>query len=154
MGQYAVFVLEIRTHVARDAEGRFPVEGDASVAICEDLHEAAECARSIVFRHPQLCREIYDHEGKAGAPLQVIYNPAVEGRYQGRPYARRVTAWGSGIFLCGAALIALDMRRDLAWIWGYVLGLKMVIVGTGLLVHGLAGLYELRKCSENRLGHE
>lgn len=140
-----MFVFDIRTHVARDAEGRFPVDGGASVAICECLNEAQECAAGIVASHPELCCEIYDHEGKSREPLEVVYNPAVEGRYRGRPYARRITACGSAIFLCGGALIALDMRRDLAWIWGYVLGLKMVVVGTALLVRGLTALYEHRK---------
>jgi len=140
-----VFVFDIRTHVARDAEGRFSPDGEASVAICDDRNEALECARDVVARHPETCCEIYDHEGKSDEPLQVVYNPAVEGRYRGRPHARRIIAWGSGVFLCGAALIAVDFRHGLAWIWGYVLGLKMLVVGTGLLVRGLAGLYERRK---------
>jgi len=50
-------------------------------------------------------------------------------------------------------LIAVGMRRDLAWIWGYVLGLKMVVVGIGLLVRGLTGLYEHSK-AEKRHGLE
>lgn len=95
-------------------------------------------------RHPELCCEIYDHEGKSGEPLQVVYNPAVEGRYRGRPLERRITIWGSVVFSCGAALIVVDIQHGLAWIWGYVLGLKMLVVGTGLLVRGLSGLYEGR----------
>jgi hypothetical protein len=122
-----------------------PADGDASVAICDSLNEAMECAKNVTAHHLELCCEIYDHEGKSGEPLETIYNPFVEGRYRGRPYARRVTAWGGGIFLCGVVLIAVDVSRDLAWIWGHVLGLKMVVVGTGLLVRGLSRWYEHRK---------
>jgi hypothetical protein len=145
-----VFVFEIRTHVPRDAEGRFPADGESCVAICDDRNEAVACAEGVVARHPELCCEVYDHEGKSGEPLQVVYNPAVEGRYRGRPLERRITAWGSAVFLCGATLIAVDFRHGLAWIWGYVLGLKMLIVGTGLLVRGLAGLLESGRKQDTR----
>jgi hypothetical protein len=139
-----VFLFDIRTHVARDVEGQFPAGGNVSAAICDDLDEARAFAGGVVARHPELCCEIFDHEGKSGAPLQVVYDPTVQGRCQGRPVARRETAWGVTVFACGVALIAVDLRHDLAWIWGYVIGLKMVLVGTGLLVRGVSGLCQHR----------
>jgi hypothetical protein len=144
-GQFAVFVFDIRTHVARDADGRFCAAGEVCVAICASLHEAVDCARKVVAPHPELCCEIYDHMGKSGEPLQVVYDPSVEGRHQGRPFARRETVWGSLIFLSGVGFIVVDLRHDLLWIWGYVIGLKMVIIGCAFLVRGLAGLYEHRR---------
>jgi hypothetical protein len=143
-GQYAVFLFDIRTHVTRDAEGLFPAGGNPSIAICGDLDEALDFSRGVVARHSDLCAEIYDDTGKSGDPLQVIYDPSVEGRHRGLPVARRETGWGAVVFVCGISLIAVDIRHDLAWIWGYVLGLKMVIIGTALMIRGFAGLYEHR----------
>jgi hypothetical protein len=34
-----------------------------SIALCDDLPEAASFAMNLVTRHPNLCREVYDHEG-------------------------------------------------------------------------------------------
>jgi len=134
-GQYAVFVYDIRTHVTRDA----------SVALCDDLAEAVAFAGSVVAAHPELCCEVYDHEGKSNEPIQVIYAPSVEGRCQGRPVARRATVWGSVILLGTVVLLGVDIRHGLAWIWGYVIGLKLLVIGVSLLVRGLAGLYEHRE---------
>ncbi len=141
-GQYAVFIYDARTHVARDAEGAWLDE--PSIALCGDLSEAMSFANDVVARLPELCCEIYDHEGKSKDPLQVIYNPAVRGRYQGLEYARRETLWGSMTLLIGIAFIVTDARRDLAWIWGYVIGLKLTLVGGSFLVRGLVGWYEHR----------
>jgi hypothetical protein len=144
-GQYAVFLFDARTHVLRNADGKYPARGEASVAICADLQEAVGLSNSLVAAHPDLCCEIYNHEGMSGDPLQVIYNPAVRGRYVGRPVARRETLWGIALCLCSVGFIVADFRHDLAFIWGYVIGLKLLIVGCVLVVRGVLGLYEHRR---------
>jgi hypothetical protein len=144
-GQYAVFLFDIRTHVPRDAAGLFLADGGGDVAICASLDDAVEFARSVVARHPELCAEVYDDTGKSSEPLRVIYDPSVQGRYQGRPVARRETVWGLVFLVCGVSLFVVDLRHEFAWIWGYVIGLKMVIIGSALLVRGFAGLYEHRQ---------
>jgi len=144
-GQFAVFIYDARTHVARDAEGRrFDSSGGISIALCGDLPEAIHFAGEVVAGHSELCCEIYDHEGKSKDPLQVIYNPAVRSRYRGLKYSKRETFWGSVVLLCGVALIIVDFARDLAWIWGYVIGLKLTVVGGSFLVRGCVGWYEHR----------
>jgi hypothetical protein len=144
-GQYAVFMLDAATHVARDAEGGLfnPDEG-VSIAPCSDLPEAVSFATDVVTRHPNLCGEIYDHEGKAKDALQVVYNQSVRGKYVGLQYAKRQAAWGSLALVCGMVFIAHDFMRDLTWIWGYIIGLKLTLVGGFRLLQGLLGWYEHR----------
>ncbi len=79
-GEYAVFLLAAVDRTPRDSEGRPFSSGDQSVAICSDLAAAEEFANAVVARHPELCAQIYDHLGKAGEPLRVIYEPSVRGK--------------------------------------------------------------------------
>jgi hypothetical protein len=144
-GQYAVFAYDARTHVSRGSDGQFTASGEDAVAICPDLAHARDLSDTLVASHPDLCCEIYTHEGKSGDPVQVIYNAAVAGKYTGRPFARREAWQGAALWLCAAVFIAVDIHHDLAWIWGYVIGVKLLIVGTAFLVRGLVGLYEHRE---------
>ena len=143
-GEYSVFILTAGDRMPRDMEGLPFSSGGESAAICADLDEAVTFANAIVARHPELCAEIYDHEGKSGEPLRIVYEPSVRGKYEGRPYAKRETAWGVTIVCCGIAFIIVDFRHHLEWIWGYIIGLKLVIIGGSFLVRGLVGLYEHR----------
>jgi hypothetical protein len=143
-GEYSVFFLNADNRTPRDLDGRQFSEGEESVAICRDLDEAAAFGHATVARHPELCAEIYDHEGKSGEPLRVVYEPSVRGRYTGRPYAKREAMQGGLIVSLGMVFIAFDIHRDLTWMWGYILGAKLVLVGGSFLVRGIAGLYEHR----------
>jgi hypothetical protein len=130
-GQYVVFVFAAKTHI-----------GEPSVALCENLAEAVGVARDVVQSHPDLFCEIYDHHGKSGEPIEVVYHPAERGKYVGRPVAKREALWGAALCLCASGVIIADFRHDLALIWGYVIGVKMLIVGVSFLVRGLLGLHE------------
>ena len=144
-GQYPVFVFDAPTHVARDAEGRRFDSGEcASIALCDDLREAVNFATGVVTRHSNLCCEVYDHEGKSKQPRQVVYNPAVRGKYDGLQHAKREAFWGSLVLLCGMVFIVHDLVRDLTWLWGYIIGLKLTMVGGFRLAQGLLGWYEYR----------
>ncbi len=143
-GEYCLFLLDAADRTPRDSEGRPFSSGDQSVAICRSLAEAVELANTVVARHPELCAQIYDHHGKSGDPLRVIYEPSVRGKYEGRPYAKREAFWGLLLASCGTGFIVYDARHDLKWMWGYLIGMKLFIVGGSFLVRGLVGLYEHR----------
>jgi len=144
-GEYAVFFLSAARRTARDLDGRAFAQGEESVAICSSLDEAIDLANSTVARHPELCAEIYDHHGKSGEPVRLIYDPSVRGKYPGsRPYAKREAAWGLLIVAGGIGFVIYDARHELAWLWGYIVGIKLLLVGGNFLVRGLIGLYEHR----------
>ena len=143
-GDYCVFLLEASDRTPRDMDGNAFSPGQEAVAICGDLDDASRLANSIVKLHPQLCAEIYDHTGKSGEPLQVVYEPSVRGKYVGRPFAKREALRGMAILAAGIFFIVLDVRHDLRWMWGYILGLKLTVVGGSFTARGLIGLYEHR----------
>jgi hypothetical protein len=144
-GQFAVFLSEAQTGLPRDREGwRFASDDEACVAVCDSQDEAAAFAAEIVTRHPEIRCEIYDHDGKANEPLRTVYHPKVRGKYEGLEFARRETFWGALVFVCGVGFVAADFARDLRWIWGYIIGVKCMLVGGAFLVRGLVGLYEYR----------
>ena len=145
-GQFAVFIFDAPSHVARDLQGKpFDAADDgAALALCDDLPEAVSFAKELAGRMPELCCEIYDHEGKSNEPLQTIYNPAVRRKYEGLEYSKRQALWGSLILACGVAFVVHDFMRDLTWIWGYVIGAKFMVIGGFRMGQGLIGWYEHR----------
>src|SRR5947208_3202398 len=82
-GEFSVFILTVGNPVPRDMEGRPFPPGHDSVAICADFDEAQNLAQTVVAAHPELCAASYDHHGKSGEPLRVVYEPSVRGKYQG-----------------------------------------------------------------------
>ena len=44
----------------------------------------------------------------------------------------------------GIGLIAWDVHRDLLFMWGYILGVKLVLVGGFLAIQGASMLKDLR----------
>ncbi len=147
--QFVVFVCDAGNGAPRDAEGH-PFVADASsdgncAALCDDAAEARNFARGIVARRPELCCEIYDAAGKSGPPLEVVYDPSVRDKYTGPAHARRLAFWGAALACIGIVLVVIDARRDFAWIWGYVLGLKALLIGGVLLTRGIVEWRECRR---------
>jgi hypothetical protein len=66
----------------------------------------------------------------------------VRGRYEGIEYAWRNTAIGVLLLALAAAFIVYDARHDLVWLWGYIEGLKLLVIGSVFLVRGTAGALE------------
>jgi hypothetical protein len=143
-GEYCVFVMTADSRAATDGDGMRFRAGEASVMIAADMAEALRFAGTVVKAHPQLCCEVYDHEGKSGEPRETIYDDSVRGRYQGLPLAKR-EMWIGSAFVAGASIfIVYDALHSLAWMWGYIVGLKLLVIGTSYLVRGVAGLIEHR----------
>lgn len=143
-GQFAVFIVDAHTHVARDANGGFFEGNESTIALCEDLAEAKAFAQTVVDRLPDLCCQIYDHEGKSKDPLEVIYHHETGHKYVGPRYHRRERIYGCLALAVGITFIVIDAKKDLVWIWGYVIGIKACLIGVAFLVRGFAGWHETR----------
>jgi hypothetical protein len=144
--QFVVFICDARTQAPRDAET------GQHAALCDDLTEARNFAREVVARNPELCCRIYDSLGKARPPLVVIYDPSVRHRYTGPRHARRLALGGAALVCAGITLVAIDASRDLLWIWGYVFGLKFLILGGIFLTRGFIEWREFRHERTNAAG--
>lgn len=152
--QYVVFVRDADSGAPRDRDGRpfCSVDGAATgvcAALCEDLGEARYFAREVVASHPKLCCEIYDSEGKCKPAQEVVYDPSVRDQHVGVIHARRQSLVGAAFVCVGVTLVAIDASRDLAWIWGYVIGLKCLLLGGIFLTRGFLEWREYRHDSRD-----
>ena len=143
-GEFCVFILDADDRVPKDFEGRHFRDGDAAVEITPDFDTAVRFAEAVVARHPELCCEIYGSEGKSGEPLRTVYEASVRGKYEGLPFAKRETAIGLAVIFVASLFIIYDARHDLRWMWGYIIGAKLLIIGGSYLVRGVAGIFEHR----------
>ena len=141
-GQYAAFLRDRDTSVPLTAAGQFAAHN--SVTIFDSLSEARAWGAEICARHPRARCDIYDSEGLANDAVETIYNAAVRGDYVGPKPARRRLCWGLAAMCVGIALIAWDVHRDLLFIWGYIVGVKMVLIGGTLATQGVLMLRDLR----------
>lgn len=135
-GQFSVFTI--------NAGRRTPPPGEACVEIVPDFETALKFAEETVAQDPALCCEIYDHRGKAGEPLRTVYEPSARGKYEGRPRARKEMLAGAGLMAVALAILAYDVKRDLTWFWGSIVGIKLTIVGGAFLVRGVSRYIEAR----------
>ena len=135
-GQYVVFVSNCRTDVVLGSDGR-PADDETSVPVFDDLAAAEEYARRTVEPTPSVCACIYDHQGRSGDPVRRIYHESVRRRFDPVRRARRY-AWAGAGFLCAFVIWALIASRDNErFLWFYLLGMKLLVVGTVLLVRGI-----------------
>lgn len=142
-GQYAVFLRDRDTSVPLTADGQFAAQN--SVAIFDSLSEARAWGEEICARHARARCDIYDSEGLANDAVESIYNAAVKGNYVGPKPARRRLFAGLAAVCVGSVLIAWDVHRDLLFIWGYIVGIKLVLIGGTLAVQGALMLRDLHE---------
>lgn len=140
-GEAAVFVFEAGTHLARDPDGA-RAESTPSIALCKDSAEANAYAQKLIADHPDLCCEIYDQECSYGQPLVTIYDDVWRDKHLGRGAARRQTMWGCLLLLAGSIFVVIDFRHDLAWYWGYIIGLKCLVIGITQLISGISAFQD------------
>ena len=141
-GQYAVFLRDRDTSVPLAADGQFGVHN--SVTIFDSLSEARVWGGQVCALQARVRCDIYDSEGLASEAVESIYNAAVRGRYVGPKPARKRLYGGLAAVCVGTVLIAWDVHRDLLFLWGYILGLKMVLVGGAVAIQGALMLKDLR----------
>jgi hypothetical protein len=141
-GQYALFLRDRDTSAPLTADGQFAVQ--QSVTIFDSLAGARAWGEEICARHARARCDIYDSEGLANDAMESIYNAAVKENYVGPKPARWRLYGGLASVCVGTALIGWDFHRDLLLIWGYVLGIKMVLVGGAVAAQGALMLRDLR----------
>jgi hypothetical protein len=141
-GQYALFIRDRDTCVPIAAEGQFAAHH--FVAIFDSLPEARASGEEVCAKHPRARCDIYDSEGLANDPVESIYNAAVRQNYVGPKPARRRLYSGVAAVCVGIVLIAWDVHRDLLFMWGYIVGVKMVLIGGAAAVQGALMLRDLR----------
>jgi hypothetical protein len=141
-GEYALFIRDRDSSVPLSGEGQCAAR--TFVTIFDSLPEARAFGEDICAQHPRARCDIYDSEGLANDPVESIYNASVRHNYVGPKPARQRMYWGITALCVGIGLIAWDVHRDLLFMWGYILGIKLVLVGGSAAVQGALMLRDLR----------
>ena len=93
---------------------------------------AVEYARQEVAARPDLRCRLYDHQGLIGPPIQEIRGAQFKADSEISP---RFGRWvGSILFFPGVILIIVDWSQDFRLSWPALIGTRMLIPGTILLV--------------------
>ena len=136
-GQFVIFLSDLRTDVILNDEGK-PAGEATLVSVFESLAEAKQEAEAEVARVPTACAAIYDHKGRSGDPVRRVYHQSVQRRYDPERRARR-DAWAGGSLLVAFIIwsIAAAYSTDEHFLWFYILGMKLLVLGTILFVRGV-----------------
>jgi hypothetical protein len=129
--QCAVFLFDVKTMVMTSSTPQ----------IFESLPDAERFCQEQVHANPaQGCR-IYDHAGKI---VHTLSNDQVYAKHHGRPAAKRSVVVGSLCLLAGAGGVALDAWLEWRLVFGVLLGVRFLWVGTVKVSEGIASLMDER----------
>jgi hypothetical protein len=144
-GQFVVFLSDARTDVVLDSDGK--LAGDSTcIPVFESMVEAEAHAEQAVERMPSVCAAIYDHRGRSGDPLRRIYHRSIRSRFDPERSARRY-AWIGGCLLVAFAIWAViaAYSTDEHFLWFYILGVKLFVLGAVLFVRGIGFFLDRRR---------
>lgn len=139
-GEAALFLADLETGAELLPDGTPPAPGASGVCLVfASLAEAKEFAREVVGRSPHLCGEIYDHRGKAAAPLATVVHPKKAGRLATRQHAWLMVVLAVVLLLASPLLFYLDAKHDWSLILPTFLALNCIFVALRLFswAHGL-----------------
>lgn len=98
----------------------------------DSLSAAVDYSTAEVARRPGLRCRIYDHNGFTGAPLREIKGSKFR---DNTDISARFRRWvGSFLFFGGALLAGVDWAVDFRWLWPSMLGTRMLMPGSILLM--------------------
>ena len=153
-GQFVMFAKGLDSGVPCDADGRpFADLAQATCVIADSLAEAQALAEAAVARTPSIRIDIFDHEGRAHAPLLTVLHPSRAQAADTHPNVlrtRRLIAWA--LIAAGIPLIVFayveHTRREI--ILPAFIGINMLIAAGRLLWFNL-GVRETERVRQDRL---
>jgi hypothetical protein len=123
---------------------------DCKFVLFDRLDEAKYFCEQAVKKTPSICAEIFDHQGRAKAPLLVVMDPSVAEKEElSASSVRQRRVWALTLLCGGAPLIAYDWSKDWDLIWPAVLGFNIIIAGLRFL-HWNTGRAERESERERR----
>jgi hypothetical protein len=149
-GQYAVILNDVQSDVTLNENGAV-ADSDATVPIFSTLTAAQSYAHEIVTWLPRAAASIYDHRGKGGGLVETVYHESIRHRFDPIPKARRDCLLGAVFLLAATTVIIYTAMNDWRFIWTYVVGPKLLILGLGFSIRGISVLVDppQRRSEEN-----
>ena len=140
-GHYVVFLSDTRTEITLDESGG-AASGQTLIPVFESLAQAETYAEQVVSRSPHVAASIYDHHGRAGDPIRQLHHESVRHRFDPVRHAR-IETWVGGSFLFAfTAWAVVANRSEEHFLWFYILGVKLFVLGTVLFVRGVSHLWQ------------
>jgi hypothetical protein len=133
--RYALFHFDVKTMSMRDADGNFLSSANDAPLIFDNLDEAKRYSEAKIAATPELGCRIYDYQGQA---VQTLSNHQLYDRYHGLPAAKRSLVIGALCLLAGVAGVTLDAKLGWRLIFGVLLGVRFLWVGTVKLIDGFS----------------
>jgi hypothetical protein len=133
--QCAVFFKDFQTAAPLSRDGvAFDRMTNCTFLVFDRLEDARRFCELQVAKHPSLCCEIFDFEGRAKPPLLVVVHPSVAEKDElSTTWVRRRKYIAITSFLCAIPLIVWDWRTGEYLILPTVVGVNLILLGLRLL---------------------
>ena len=129
--QSAVFLFDVKTMLM----------SDGAPQIFDSLPDAERYCEERILANPAQGFRIYDRGGKI---IHTFSNEEVYEQHHGRPAAKRSVIVGSLCLIAGAASVALDAWLEWRLVFGVLLGVRLLWVGTVKFSEGVSALMDER----------
>jgi len=137
-GQFYVYLANPRTDILLDPTTGAIAQEATPVPIFASFEDAVHYAEQAVKRLSEARADIYDHRGRAGDSLKQVYPEALRRRYDPLRRARR--EFWAGIILLGLFAvwaITFANKSDMHFLWFYILGMKLLVLGLIFVTRGV-----------------
>ena len=136
-GQFAVLYFDVKSRSMRAPNGEYLTRENGVLHVFETLLEARRHCDALVAQNARLGCLIYDAAGKR---LETIEDEKFATHYHGRPAAWRYTFWAAALFFGAGVCIVVDWFSGWRFIFGMIIGVKLLTLGAFFIAEGLAGL--------------
>jgi hypothetical protein len=134
--QYAVFHFDVETMSMRDAKGDYLTSENDAPLVFDTLAAAEIYCRREIAAIPALGCRIYDRDGQL---VRTFSDDRVYDRHHGLPAAKRDVVYGTACLIAGFGGVGLDAWLHWRLIFGVVLGIRFLWVGTVRMMDGITG---------------
>ncbi len=144
-GQFYVYLANARTDILLDPSTGAIAKESTSIPLFDSFEDAVHYAEEAVQRLPKARADVYDHRGRAGDSLKRIYPEALRRRYDPLRRARREFWAGSVLLILFVGwAITFANRSDSHFLWFYIIGMKLLVLGLTFFLRGAGYLLDHR----------
>ena len=136
-GQFVVLYFDVKSRSMRASNGEHFTRENGVLHVFETLLEARRRCAALVAKNARMGCLIYDAAGKL---LETIEDEKFSTHYHGRPAAWRYTFWAAALFFGAGVCIVVDWFSGWRFIFGMIIGVKLLTLGAFFIAEGLAGL--------------
>ena len=136
-GQFVVLYFDVKSRSMRAPNGEIFTRENGVLHVFGDLFEARRHCAARVAANARVGCLIYDAGGKL---LETVEDEKWATHYHGRPAAWRYTFWAVALFSGAGVCIVVDWFSGWKFIFGMIIGVKLLTLGIFFIAEGLAGL--------------